>query len=186
MFRKARFSFVHLPGASSVMVSTCTANARGMFTSAPHSLRPSHQRSYEELLRNPRNSASATPTSVNGVAFSGTLCLKSVPSVRTAMTLSTATIDNCGSICFIMEPRHQNSMVHQLVLGRTIIGSFWRKKKKGSAILEHFRQFADLRRFSGVAFLYGKATFITVAPSKSGDHAPSALPSSSTFQMTLL
>src|SRR6476619_1784554 len=123
MFRKARFSFVHLPGASSVMVSTCTVNARVMFTSAPHSLRPSHQRSYEELLRKPRNSASATPTSVNGVALSGTLCLKTVPSDQTANTLSAATISICGSICFIMEPRHTNSRDHQLDLERTIIVS---------------------------------------------------------------
>src|ERR1700751_2283055 len=127
MFRKARFSCVHLPGASSVMVSTCTVNARVMFTSAPHNLRPSHQRSYEELLRKPRNSASATPTRVNGVAFSGTLCLKIVPSDQTANTLNAATISSCGSICFIIEPRHTNSRVHQLVFDRTIIGSSGQK-----------------------------------------------------------
>src|ERR1700749_2800699 len=104
-----------------VMVSACRVSERIVFTSAPHNLRPSHQRSYEELLRKPRNSASATPTSVNGVAFSGTLCLKTVPSDQTANTLSAATISICGIICVIMEARHTNSRAHQLDLDRTIM-----------------------------------------------------------------
>jgi hypothetical protein len=75
-----------------------------------------------------------------------------------------------------MEPRHANSSFHQFVLERTIIVSSEPEKMKGSAILEHFRQFSDLRRIARCGLSYGKATFTAVAPSRSGDNAPTALP----------